>query len=298
MNVELSGLHILLTYACTLECDHCFVWGGPRQRGALGIDGISQILAQAKDAGIKYIYFEGGEPFLFYAALARGIREAADMGFDVGIVSNAYWAVTITDAVEWLQPFVGRITDLSISSDLYHCDKYLGEEPQNAIAAAKWLNIPIGMISISQPDQTAASARGQLIDQAEIMYRGRAAVVLAEKHMTQPWDSLRSCQHENLRDPGRLHVDPRGNLHICQGIIIGNLFEHPLKQIWAEHDPDAHPICGVLLEGGPAALVTEFGLEHRPAYADACHLCYEARLGLRSRFPALLGPDEMYGAVK
>jgi len=44
--------------------------------------------------------------------------------------------------------------------------------------------------------------------------------------------------------------------------------------------------------------VTEFGLEHRPAYADACHLCYEARLGLRSRFPALLGPDEMYGAVK
>lgn len=296
--MQLSGLHILLTYRCTLECDHCFVWGSPRQSGVLAIEAVSHILQQAREAGVRSIYFEGGEPFLYYAELVRGVHEAAGMGFEVGIVSNAYWAVTVADAVEWLQPFVGRIMDLSISSDLYHCDRCLGEEPQNAIAAAKWLNIPAGMISISQPDQAAPSVRGQLIDQAEIMYRGRAAAVLAEKHMTQPWDSLSSCQHESLRDPGRLHVDPRGNLHICQGIIIGNLFEQPLEQILGEHDPDTHPICGVLLEGGPAALVTEFGLEHRSAYADACHLCYEARLAMRSRFPALLGPDEMYGAVR
>jgi hypothetical protein len=32
--------------------------------------------------------------------------------------------------------------------------------------------------------------------------------------------------------------------------------------------------------------VTEFALDHRPTYADACHLCYEARLAMRSRFPA------------
>jgi hypothetical protein len=296
--MQLSGLHILLTYRCTLECDHCFVWGTPRQTGVLAMDDVSRILEQAREAGIKSIYFEGGEPFLYYVELVRGVLEAAEMGFEVGIVSNAYWAVSIADAEEWLQPFVGRVTDLSVSSDLYHCDTCLGEESQNAIAAAKWLNIPTGMISIAQPDEAAPLVRGQLTDQAAVMYRGRAAEVLGPQHMNQQWDSLDSCPHEDLREPGRLHVDPQGNLHVCQGIIIGNLFEAPLKEICAGYEPGAHPICGLLLDGGPAALISEFGLEHRPAYADACHMCYEARLALRERFPAVLGPDQMYGVIK
>lgn len=296
--MKISGLHILLTERCTQECDHCFLWSSPRQSATLDIDGTAGILEQAREAGVRSIYFEGGEPFLYYAELVRGVQDAAGMGFEVGIVSNAYWAITITDAVEWLQPFVGCITELAISSDLYHCDKSLGEQPQNAIAAAKWLHIPTALISVASPDQPAPSVRGQLLDQTEVMYRGRAAEVLAPQHLSQAWDALNSCIHEDLRDPGRLHVDPHGNLHICQGITIGNLFEQPLEEIIESYDPDAHPICGVLLRGGPVGLITEFGLDHRPAYADACHLCYEARLSLRSRFPAFLIPDEMYGVVK
>jgi len=296
--MQLTGLHILLTYRCTSECDHCFVWGAPGQTGVLTIDQISRILEQAKDAGVKSIYFEGGEPFLYYPVLVRGVHEAADMGFEVGIVTNAYWAVSIADAEEWLQPFIACLSDLSISSDLYHCDKCLGEEPQNAIAAAKWLHIPTGMLSVATPDEAAPSIRGQLADQSEVMYRGRAAEVLAPQHMLHAWDSLDACIHEDLRDPGRVHVDHQGNVHVCQGLVIGNLFERRLKEICEAYDPEAHPICGTLLEGGPAALVTAFSLEHRPAYADACHLCYEARRALRSRFPALLGPDQMYGVLK
>src|SRR5574340_338862 len=296
--MQITGLHILLTHRCTLECDHCFLLSSPRQAGVLDIDGVTRILEQAQDAGVRSVYFEGGEPFLYYAELVRGVQDAAGMGFDVGIVSNAYWAISIQDAVEWLQPFVGCITDLSISSDLYHCEKCLGEEPQNAIAAAKWLHIPTGIISIAPPDQEAPSSRGQLGEQSHVMYRGRAAEKLAPAHMTQPWESLRECAHEDLRDPGRLHVDPHGNLHVCQGIVIGNLFERPLKQICADYYPESHPICAPLLLGGPAGLITQFGLEHRPAYADGCHLCYEARLALRSRFPASLTRDGVYGGVR
>jgi hypothetical protein len=61
------------------------------------------------------------------------------------------------------------------------------------------------------------------------------------------------------------------------------------------YDPDTHPICGPLLRGGPVALVTEYGIPHADEYADACHLCYEARLALRERFPETLAPDQMYG---
>jgi hypothetical protein len=98
-----------------------------------------------------------------------------------------------------------------------------------------------------------------------------------------------------LRDPGRVHLDPLGNLHICQGIVLGNLFEKPLTQICAEYDADAHPVCGPLMNGGPVALVAEYGLPHGSDYADACHLCYEARTALRARLPEILRPDQVYG---
>lgn len=293
--MKLSGLHILLTYQCTCECDHCFVWGSPRQTGTLTLEQIENMLHQAKDTGVTSIYFEGGEPFLYYAVLVKAVHKAADMGFDVGIVSNAYWATTIADAEEWLYPFMGRVSDLTVSSDLFHCEDELGENPQNAIAAAKWMGIPTGMITVAQPELEGVQSHGQLEDESGVMFRGRAAKMLVEKAPHHPWEGFDSCPHEDLREPGRIHVDPLGNLHICQGITIGNMFEKPLKQICEEYDADAHPICGPLLSGGPAALVSEYNLPHAAQYADTCHLCYEARTQLRERFPQYLNPDQMYG---
>jgi MoaA/NifB/PqqE/SkfB family radical SAM enzyme len=287
--MKLSGLHILLTYQCTYECDHCFVWGSPWQTGTLTFEQIENILLQAKEAGVTSIYFEGGEPFLYYAILVKAVHKAADLGFEVGIVSNAYWANSVADAEEWLRPFAGRLADLTVSSDLFHCGECLGERPQNALVAAKWLHIPTGMISIDQPEVEGEAA---------VMYRGRAAKKLSERATSYPWDVFESCPHEDLREPGRVHLDPLGNIHICQGVSIGNVFETPLKEICENYNADAHPICGLLLAGGPAALVTEYNLPHASRYADACHLCYEARITLRERFPQYLNPDQMYGIFK
>src|SRR3972149_855841 len=117
--MKLSGLHILLTYQCTLECDHCFVWGSPWQSGTLTLENLRRILQQAADLGtIESIYFEGGEPFLYYALLLNSVREAASLGFRVGIVSSGYWATSVPDALECLKPMAGLLHDLSVSSDL------------------------------------------------------------------------------------------------------------------------------------------------------------------------------------
>lgn len=119
--ITITGLHLLLTYQCNFECDHCFLWGGPHQSGVMTLRDIRRILAQGQELGtVKSIYFEGGEPFLYYAVLLQGIREAAQMGFSVGIVSNAYWATSLDDAIEWLKPMAGLVQDLSVSSDLFH----------------------------------------------------------------------------------------------------------------------------------------------------------------------------------
>jgi MoaA/NifB/PqqE/SkfB family radical SAM enzyme len=296
--MQLSGLHLLLTYQCNLECDHCFVWGSPWQSGTMTLRQVRDILQQAEDLGtVEWIYFEGGEPFLFYAVLRKSVREAAAMGFQVGIVSNGYWATAEEDALECLRPLAALIDDLSISSDLYHYSEQLSPQARNAAAAAEQLRIPVGVISIAQPDAPeAAAASGQLpAGESAVLYRGRAAEKLAARAAQHPWDRFTECPYEDLRDPGRLHVDPFGNLHICQGISVGNLFDKPLREICAAYDPEAHPVIGPLLAGGPAELVRRYELTHRKKYADACHACYEARRALRSRYPEILGPDQMYG---
>jgi hypothetical protein len=285
IEMKLEGIHILLTYQCTFECDHCFVWGSPWQTGTLTLEQIQDILQQAKAAGVESIYFEGGEPFLYYALMLRGVELAHEMGFSVGIVSNGYWAKTVQDALIWLEPLAGKLEDLSISCDLFHYREEMLHRAENAVEAAQQFGIPVGTISIAQPEEDANS----------VMYRGRAIEKLVPRAPKHPWESFTACPHEDLRDPSRIHLDPLGNLHICQGIAIGNLFEKPLTQICAEYDPDAHPVCGPLLNGGPVALVTEYGLPHEPDYADACHLCYEARSALRARMPEILGPDQVYG---
>jgi organic radical activating enzyme len=298
--MKLEELHILLTYLCNYECDHCFVWGSPRQSGTLTLEEIGNVLGQAQDAGVTSICFEGGEPFLYYAILKKAVYKAAAMGFSVGIVTNAYWANTVEDAVEWLQPFVGRIDDLSVSSDRYHCEVCRIDRAQNAVVAARWMGIRTSVISVAQLDESAKEAHGQHKEgQSGVMYRGRAVEGLAPLAIHHPWEEFDSCPHEDLAEPGRIHLDPLSNLHICHGIIIGNLFEKPLSQVCEEYDVDSHPICGLLHAGGPAALVTEFNLEDACTYyADACHLCYTARTSLRGRFPDLLGPDQMYGVMK
>jgi hypothetical protein len=296
--VRLSGLHLLLTYQCTLQCDHCFVWGSPWQSGTMTLENIRHVVREAQNLGtITSMYFEGGEPFLYYATLLAGVRLAKEAGFEVGIVTNGYWATSVDDAVEWLRPLAEWISDLSVSSDEYHYDELLSKQARHARTAADRLRIPIGVISIAQPDAgEAATAVGQLPEsESGVMYRGRAAQKLSVNVPHFPWSLFTTCPYEDLRDPGRVHVDPLGNLQLCQGIVIGNLYQTPLQEICEGYDPDLHPIAGPLLRGGPIELVRRYGVSHRETYADACQLCYEVRCDLRARFPEILTPDQVYG---
>lgn len=295
--MHLTGLHLLLTHQCLLECEHCFVFGSPSQSGTMTGRSLEQILAQATELGsVEWIYFEGGEPFLYYSLLLKGVRAAAHYGFQVGVVTNGYWANSLEDAREALRPFAGLVQDLSISSDRFHWDEPAGK-CECALAASAELGIPAGLISIAGLEEVnACLSLGKITTgECNVMFRGRAAVKLAQRAPQYPWSDFRDCPHEDLQEPGRLHVDPYGNLHICQGVVIGNMFESSLRRVITSYAPAAHSICGPLLRGGPAGLAQTYAIPYRETYAGACQLCYETRMALRSRFPESLGPDQVYG---
>ena len=235
---------------------------------------------EADDLGsVDWIYFEGGEAFLYYPVMLAGIRMAREREYKVGIVTNAYWATTDADALEWLRPLAGAIDDFSVSNDAYHGSDEGLNRPEIAMRAARQLDLPVEYIRVAAPGAAdVPGAAGQVpAGESAVLYRGRAAEELARLVDTKPWEGFAECPWESLREPERVHVDPFGNLHVCQGISIGNLFERPLPDIMSEYDPDTHPIVGPLLDGGPAEIVRRYGISHEDGYADHCHLCYKAR---------------------
>lgn len=300
--MDFTSIHVLLTYECNYECDHCFVWGSPRQTGTFTLETLESVFQQALALNhVREFYFEGGEAFLYYAILVRAVMRATDLGFATGVVTNGYWATNIEDALAWLRPLVAAGLDaIDISYDLFHGDTDPAPPLHPGVMAARQLGLAVDTITIDPPTgyrDPAAAVPGEAIAGGGVMYRGRAAETLTAALPTEPRASFDSCPYEDLVNPGRIHLDPFGNLHVCQGVVIGNVFQRPLAEIAASYEPVLHPIVGPLLAGGPAQLARSYHLALEDGYVDACHLCYCARQALRPQFTAVLGPDHMYGVV-
>lgn len=297
----LTGAHFLLTYACNYECDHCFVYCSPQSPGTFTLGQLQTVFEELDKIGtIKRVYFEGGEAFLYYPLMVEGIRIAREKGFEAGIVTNAYWATTEEDAELWLKPLheLG-IADLSLSEDTFHSEDVAKSPTRHAQAAAKRMGMPVGVISIGKPSieikEDSEQARGEPVIGGSTMFKGRAVDKLIEDLPTRSWRNFTECPYEDLRNPKRVHLDPYGNIHMCQGISIGNMWQTPLSELINKYDCDSHPIARPIMEGGPALLAEEYGVEHEEQYVDACHFCYALRLALLDRFPEYLAPRQVYG---
>ena len=297
----LTGIHVLLTYACNFECDHCFLYCGPHAKGTFTLNQLRKVLNEIIKIGtIESVYFEGGEPFLFYPLMVEGIRIARDKGLKTGTVTNAYWGTSVEDADLWLKPLCKlQISDLSLSDDSFHHDTEEDNPAKMALAAAKKLGMPASTICIEEPTVETGVAneqeKGAPVIGGGAMFKGRAVEKLTEGLPTRPCEELTTCPHEDLQDPKRVHVDSFGHVHLCQGLTMGNMWETPLSELVKNYVAAAHPICGPLVRGGPAQLAKEYAVKHEDKYVDECHFCYLIRLALIDRFPQYLAPRQVYG---
>lgn len=298
----LTGIHFLLTYMCNLECDHCFVYSGPDAKGTFTLDQIRKVLNEATKIGtIKWIYFEGGEPFLFYPIMIEGIKIARSMGFKVGVITNAYYATSEEDIEIWLKPFCELgISDVSISDDSFHYEEEKDNPAKRALAVAKRLGLPADSICIGKPTVEIGinkeQDKGAPVIGGGAMFRGRAVEKLVEGLPQRRWEEFTECPYEDLKEPKRVHIDSYGNVHLCQGLSMGNMWENPLSIMVRNYNADSHLICGPLVRGGPALLAKEYNVEHEDKCVDACHFCYLIRLALIDRFPQYLAPKQVYGS--
>ncbi len=297
----LTQVHILLTFQCTFACDHCFLYSGPFSKGTMTLPTCQLVIEESiKIGSVKWICFEGGEPFLYYPLLLEGVKFARSAGFQVGIVTNAYWATSEEDAELWLYPLLELGLDhLSISDDSFHYGEEDNSSPKRALIAAQKLGIETSTICIKHPyieeQPGQGQGKGTPVVGGGAMFKGRAVEKLTEELPRRPWYELTRCPHEDLISPSRVHVDPYGHVHACQGISLGNIFEIPLSELIQGYNVSSHPICAPLAKGGPAALSEKYRVEHELEYIDECHFCYLVRRGLIDKFPKFLAPRQVYG---
>ncbi len=297
----LTGIHFLLSYKCDSECDHCFVYSSPQAKGTFSLHQMKTVFDELPKIGtIEWVYFEGGEPFLFYPLMYEGIKTARSMGLKTGIVTNAYWATSEEDAELWLRPLRDLgVSHISISDDSFHHEDKEASPAKHALNAANRLGISSGPICIDKPaieeGVDKEQGKGKPVIGGGAMFRGRAAEKLVEGLPRRPWHEFTECPYEDLRDPGRVHLDAHGNVHLCQGLSMGNMWDVPLSKIVKEHGAASHPICRPLVNGGPALLAREYDVPHEAEYVDACHMCYLIRRALIVRFPQYLSPRLVYG---
>ena len=235
--------------------------------------------------------------------MLEGIRIAREIGLKAGIVTNSYWATSIADAELWLKPLCELgISDISMSDDLFHFSEEKESPAKLALAAAKKLGMPAGTICIEEPtieiNKDQDQDKGAAIVGGGVVFRGRAVEKLTEGLPKRKYEEFTQCPYEDLENPKRVHVDSYGNVHLCQGLSMGNMWETPLAILIKNYDAHSHAISGPLIRGGPALLAKEYRVKHEDKYIDECHFCYLTRLVLTEQFPQYLAPGQVYGLEK
>lgn len=300
--MPLQSVHIVLTYRCIYECDHCFLHCGPNQPGSMTLAELEGLLEQA-DAieGVDKVFFEGGEPMLYYPLVLRGLELAQQLGLEAGMVTCGYFATTVPDGEMWLRPLrAAGLDTLEVSMDRLHGEGDAHAHARNLADAGRNLGMDVSIISVCDPREMecAESTPPRTGEEpTPALLRGRAAHQLVDGLELGHHGDFNECPSEDLEAPTRVHVDPYGNVHVCQGILVGNVWETSLAQIVRSYEPREHPVLGPLIEGGPSALAEMTGVGVGNHYATECHACYEIRRALR-RDPdhrRVLGPNQVYG---
>jgi organic radical activating enzyme len=263
------------------------------------------------------IHITGGEPFLYWDHLLQILEEAKrqKLGKVDLIETNGFWAISEKIVRQRIKILDGLgMFRLKISTDPFH-QEYVDIEPVRRLANIanetlgsdrvlvrwqKYLKSPTNMMGLS-----SAELKQQYIhamNDYRCRFTGRASRELSELTAHTPIETLSSmnCKSDFLGAKG-VHIDPFGNIFssTCSGIIIGNVNQKPLEEIWKQFHPKCNGFFNTLFDFGPVGLLdnaTNPGYKAAETYASKCHLCTSIRqFYFDNGFEkSVIGPKECY----
>jgi len=317
--IELSGITWITTYNCNISCDHCFFFTQGNKR-YMDPELVNIALKDFKYGNkMFWQHFSGGEIFLNTDKLIKiiqNLRKYFDK--DIGLVTNGFWAKSIEESSLMIDKLKGiGVTSLSVSSDYFHQTLLDKENPRNLISALATEKMNSFILSGVLGKDISGSKNLKLendklfndlpmskipsIAEVEIRSIGKGSKLNIPKKKFIPQGKcteLSTCLGENESfNPKMIWIDPYGNVMICYGITIGNLYKNTLNEIIESYDPKNNILLSILSEKGPKGLyeyAISKGIDLPDEYYDECDLCYQVRSKLRMIHSEVLSPMECY----
>lgn len=314
---------LLLTYKCNAACEFCYYHCSPQKGGLMPVEiclaAWRSLKTLAGDAA--KIHLTGGEPFLYWEHLIEILEAGKGQGLGpIDLVeTNGFWAVNDPLVTERLETLLALgVRRLKISVDPFH-QEYVDVESVQRLARlalrafgpdrvlVRWekyltdFGLRIVDYGLIERDRVYIEAYRDY----PFRFAGRAAGHVADLLASKPAEAFAgvNCMGGFLGAKG-LHIDPFGNVFsgTCSGIIVGNIQQTPLDQMWKTFQPREKEFIGILCEKGPLGLLEEaksHGYEELPAYAGKCHLCTHIRQFLLGKgvYPSVIGPADCYASI-
>ena len=310
---------LMLTYKCSAACKFCYYNCSPDAAGLMPEKTALDAWKSLKNLAGKYakIHITGGEPFLYWDHLKNILisAEKLDLGPIDQIETNASWATNREIIVERVKTLDSLgVNNLKISCDPFHAEfvdvayvKLLAETAAEILGPdrvlvrwQKYLDKPVDMRNLT--DSQRQQQYKLALQTYPSRFTGRAAMQLGHLFATQTAAelSLANCKLPLLSAKG-VHIDPFGNVFsgLCSGIIIGNVNQTSLEQIWQNSNWQRNEFLSTLFSKGPGGFLekaVKLGYKKRRFYTDKCHLCTDLRQIFfdREQFTAIIGPEQCY----
>lgn len=275
----------------------------------LDIPTAIRFLEQAHKAGIEFLGFTGGEPFLYTDFLVAVTKRAAKLGFRFDkLMTNGVWHRDAKHARKVLTELrdAGFSGKIGLSVDKFHgmditklaefCRETRRVFDRDTILSLSYASrAPDKGL---EPIQRLAEALGGVVAWSELL--GRYMLVSDDMTMTACWNHLATVeraeglpgspwdgtwfQEDYCEGPGQaLIVNPRGEVKPCCGfasdldqLTIGNIYTDSVEDII--RFARKHPVVGTIFRKGLSAIRDEILARDPNAFPGAtsnhCFFCW------------------------
>ena len=287
----MSGLAIMLTRRCNMECAHCSVESGPKA-GTEGptLSDLLEAVRSAAASGVNSVNVTGGEPMLREREALEVLRECRRLGVATRMTTNGFWGRTPERARRTLTALIeAGIGGMTVSYDRFHA-AFQGPDPIVNIAraaAALDFRLEVNVTRLADDEEIEelvapfAGLPGVRLRFYDVQPVGAARHLAGVPLRSEVEGFCNACGVPALTDDGRLTACNGPSYFLPPGnpLAIGSLAETPLGELIARHRED--PILEAIRTEGPAGLrdalkeIPEFeSFEFRDGYSGMCELCH------------------------
>lgn len=310
---DIRRVEYLVTKRCTGWCQHCSVMTGDRNpdhsyRDLTAVLAASAHLYAAFPVSSMMVY--GGEPLLYLDNVVQLFRFACESGVSRReLITNGYFSRDFRKiASSVVRLAQSGMTHAYVSVDAFHQPRIPLAQVEEFLSTLllqgsgqvflhpSWV---VGRDHDNEYNQRTESIVCQLVerhgvrvsDGNNIIPAGRFRHSLCEYYPRFPELPPQKCRdipYANAPDRvGSLRFLPNGDVHICRGVILGNIFEAELPRMLQAYEPLTDPALAAIVSDGAQGILTLAAKDHvmidPEDYYGRCDLCAATLSALRRR---------------